>query len=64
MFEYKEKECYIINIENIDLTTYKSPTKSVIKMFKICLFNEITIYDVVRMTVCLISMVLGSRHTE
>ena len=45
MSEYKDKECYTVNIENIDLIIYKSPTRLIIKMFEICLFNKITIYD-------------------
>ena len=43
--EYKEESCYAVSIKNIDFAVYKSSIKSVIKMFKICLFNEITIYS-------------------
>ena len=43
--EYKEESCYAVNIKNIDFVMYKSLTRSVIEMFEICLFNEITIYS-------------------
>ena len=41
---YKKESCYIINIKNINLAVHRSSAKSVVQMFKIYLFNEITIY--------------------
>ena len=43
--KYKEESCYTVSIENIDLAVYKLSIKLIVKMFEICLFNEITIYN-------------------
>ena len=41
---YKKESCYVVSIKNVDLVVHKSSAKLIVQMFKICLFNEITIY--------------------
>ena len=42
--EYKEEDCYTDSIENLELVTLSKHISTIVDMFKMHLFNNITIY--------------------